>query len=105
MNIERNTIYKESAALIENAIDGLPDNYKIVYVLKQVSGMEIAEISTVLDVSEREVRARLLKAQEIIKDMLLGMTTKEGVFEFGDYRGDRLFKKVMNRIYELQAEK
>ena len=105
MNIERNTIYKESAILIENAINGLPDNYKIVYVLKQVSRMEIAEISTVLDVSESEGRARLLKAQEIIKDMLLHMITKDQVFEFGDYRGDRLVKKVMNRIYELQAEK
>ena len=105
MKLERKTIYQESTALIENAIDGLPHNYKIVYVLKQVSRMEIAEIAHVLDLSESEVRAIFLKAQQMIEEMLLHRARTEQVFKFGDHRSERLCKKVMNRIHEIQTER
>src|SRR5690606_12818237 len=51
MNPENNTIYKESTAFIEKAVDTLPKKYKIIFILREVEGMEIPEISKSLDLT------------------------------------------------------
>lgn len=47
LSSETAVINKESAIFIENAIDSLPSKYQIIYMLKEVEGMNICEISKV----------------------------------------------------------
>ncbi len=101
MNPESNTIYKESKAFIENAIDALPDKYKIVFMLKEVEGMEIAEISKGLDLSNSNVKVRLHRARNMMKDYLLKTTNTQDIFEFGNSKCDRIVENVMIRIQNL----
>ncbi|HUH47774.1 MAG TPA: RNA polymerase sigma factor [Arenibacter sp.] len=101
MNPESKTIYKESTALIEKAIDALPEKYKIVYMLKEVEGMEIAEISKGLDLTTGNVKVRLHRARNMMKDYLLNSTNTQDIFEFGNYKCDRIVENVMSRIQNL----
>lgn len=104
MNPESNTIYKESTAFIEKAIDALPHKYKIVFMLKEVDGMEILEISKTLDLSNSNVKVRLHRARNMMKDYLVQATNTRNVFEFGNSKCDRLVENVMNRIQNLQTD-
>lgn len=104
INPESRTIYKESTAFIEMAIDALPHKYKIVFMLKEVDGMEISEISKGLDLTNSNVKVRLHRARNMMKDYLLNATNSRNVFKFGNSKCDRLVKNVMSHIQNQQSE-
>lgn len=105
MNPENKTIHKESTAFIEKAIDALPEKYKIVYMLKEVEGMEISEISKGLDLTDSNVKVRLHRARNMMKDYLLNATNTRDIFEFGNFKCDRIVENVMKRIQNPQIIK
>lgn len=105
MNPESKTIHRESAAFIEKAIDALPPKYKIVYMLKEVEGMDISEISKSLELTNSNVKVRLHRARNMMKDYLFKTTKTQNVFEFGNHKCDRLVEDVMKRIQNLEPRK
>ncbi|HLW32394.1 MAG TPA: RNA polymerase sigma factor [Aequorivita sp.] len=98
MNPERNTIYKESSTFMETAIDTLPEKYKIVFMLKEVEGMGISEISQCLHLSNSNVKVRLHRARTMLKTSILKLTDYSSIFEFGNSKCDRLVDNVMREI-------
>jgi RNA polymerase sigma-70 factor (ECF subfamily) len=103
MNPENKSIYKESKAFVEKAVDALPHKYKIVYMLKEVEGMEISEISKGLDLTNSNVKVRLHRARNMMKDYILNATNTRDIFEFGNSKCDRVVENVMSRIRILEA--
>ncbi|PVW12408.1 RNA polymerase sigma factor [Marixanthomonas spongiae] len=103
MNPESKSIYKDSKAFIEKAVDALPHKYKIVYMLKEVEGMEISEISESLDLTNSNVKVRLHRARNMMKDYILNATNTRDIFEFGNSKCDRVVENVMSRIRDLEA--
>ncbi len=101
MNPESTTMYKESTAFIEKAIDALPPKYKIIFMLKEVEGLEIAEISKVLELTGSNVKVRLHRAKNMMKEYLLNATSSRDVFEFGNAKCDRLVAHVLERIQKV----
>lgn len=102
MNPENNTIFKESSAFIEKAIDALPHKYKIVFMLKEIEGMEISEISKSLNLTNSNVKVRLHRAKNMMKDYLLHATNTRNIYEFGNSKCDRIVENVMYRIEYYQ---
>ncbi|MCK0157243.1 RNA polymerase sigma factor [Cellulophaga sp. F20128] len=103
MNPESKIMYKESTAFIEKAIDALPHKYKVVYMLKEVEGMEISEISKGLDLTNSNVKVRLHRARNMMKKFLLNTANSQDIFEFGNSKCDSLVEYVMWRIQKLQS--
>lgn len=101
MNPENKTIYLESSAFIEAAIDALPHKYKIVFMLKEVEGLEISEIAKILNLSSSNVKVRLHRARNMMKEFLLRATNAKDLFEFGNARCDKLVEKVLVSIRNL----
>ena len=85
---------------MEKAIDELPEKYKIVYMLKEVEGLGVSEISTCLDLTKSNVKVRLHRARTMLKDSLLGLTGFKSMFEFGDKKCDRIVANVMDYLYK-----
>lgn len=102
MDPEKKTIQKESVAFMEKAVDLLPEKYKIVYMLKEVEGMPISEISNCLELSHSNVKVRLHRARNLMKDSILNLTETNNIFEFGNSRCDRIVANVMAYIYKTQ---
>ena len=98
MNPEHRTMYKESSWFMEKAIDNLPEKYKIVYMLKEVEGMAITEISKCLDLSNSNVKVRLHRARTMLKESILSLTDYTNIFEFGNSKCDRIVANVMEYI-------
>ena len=56
--------------LLEAAIAKLPDQFRTVFVLREIEGLSIEEAADVLDVPENTVKTRLLRARRKLQDML-----------------------------------
>lgn len=95
---EKETIYNENKYLLETAIDAIDENYRIVYVLKEIEGMSIKKIGACLQLTEPNVKVKLHRAKKMIKSELLRITKNTSIFEFGDSRCDRIVELVMHKI-------
>ena len=98
LNPEKEMMQKETKWVLEKAIDELPSKYKTAYILKEIEGMSIAEICDCLDINESNVKVRIHRSKQILKEKLYNLSQTTSAFEFGHTRCDDLVKCVMDRI-------
>jgi RNA polymerase sigma factor (sigma-70 family) len=98
MNPEKAIIRQESRLLFEQAIDNLPEKYRIVYILKEIEGLGNADVAEALDISDSNIKVRLHRAKSLLKESLYKLSVREEVFEFGNSRCDAVVNFVMTRI-------
>lgn len=98
MNPEKNIIRQETRRLLEKAVDRLPEKYRLVYILREIEGMDTAETANCLRISESNVKVRLHRARSNLKGILYELTGDTEAFEFGNSRCDRLVEQIMKRI-------
>lgn len=97
---------KEMSVLIETAILALPENYRIVFVLRDVEEMGTAETAASLDITEDNVKVRLHRARAMLRRELykrVGSTTNQA-FPFHAPRCDRVVANVLGRIALLSND-
>lgn len=96
---------QELAAVLEHAIDALPKSLRVVAVLRLVQGLSTAETAAALDLSQANVKVRLHRAREILKEDLLQVAEREGLFArtwaFDGARCDRVVARVLRAIRQL----
>ncbi len=68
-----NLINNELKEKMDIAIDELPDNYRTVFVLKDVDGLALKEIAEILDISLPAVKSNLHRARVVLRNKLAGM--------------------------------
>ncbi|WP_310992382.1 RNA polymerase sigma factor [Aequorivita marina] len=95
---ERKAMYKESTYFMERAIDRLPEKYKIVYMLKEVEGITISEISESLDLTNSNVKVRLHRARIKLRNSILNLTDHSSIYEFGNSKCDNVVANVLDHI-------
>lgn len=98
MNPEKAIIGQEAKQLLERAIDNLPEKYRLIYILKEIEGLDNEQIEKSLGLSESNVKVRLHRAKKLLKESLYQLTSHGEVFEFGNAHCDALVRSVMNRI-------
>jgi len=90
----------ELQAILEQAVDGLPEIYRTVVMLREIEGMTTAETAAVLDVQEEVVKTRLHLARVTLRASLekkVGEALEE-TFTFGNERCDRVVAAVLARL-------
>jgi RNA polymerase sigma-70 factor, ECF subfamily len=87
-------------AVLERAIDALPDEFRTVFVLRAVEQLTGAETAACLDIPEETVKTRLhrarLRLQELIVQALDAKSTQ--AYEFHLSRCDRVVQSVLHRL-------
>jgi RNA polymerase sigma-70 factor (ECF subfamily) len=66
-NPEQQVMEGESRALLEAAIDALPDQYRSVFVMREVEEMSTAETAQCLGSGEDNVKVRLHRGRQILR--------------------------------------
>lgn len=96
---ERAAIRAQVRQMMEARIDGLPDAYRTVFMLRGVEEMSVEEVAQALDVPEATVRSRYFRARGLLRQGLTGDmdTPLDEVFAFDGARCDRLVAAVMSR--------
>ena len=97
-NPEKEMINREATQILEKAIESLGDKYRLVYVLREIEGMRIAQIAEYLHLSEANVKVRLHRSKKQIKEVLYQQCVKGKVFEFGSTKCDLLVRRVLATI-------
>ncbi|MCB0444786.1 MAG: RNA polymerase sigma factor [Gelidibacter sp.] len=98
LNPQEKMAQKETKQLLENAIDQLEIKYKTVYIMKEVEEMSLKEIATTLDMSLANVKIRLHRSKEMLKEKLYEVANDKNIFEFGFSRCDKITEYVMKNI-------
>ena len=87
-------IDRELSCAIENAIIQMPFDYRVVFVLRQLSGMSTSETAESLDISEANVKTRLNRARHMLRKELKVKYSPQDIFEFDVVYCDRVVNKV-----------
>jgi RNA polymerase sigma-70 factor, ECF subfamily len=97
---EERTFDSEVRTLLEDSIDSLPQEYRAVYMMRDVEELSTAETAECLDISEENVKVRLFRARAMIRRRLFeragGVSTT--AFQFLGARCDRVVRNVLSRI-------
>jgi RNA polymerase sigma factor (sigma-70 family) len=98
LNPESEYMDKERKEILEAAINKMPEKYKKAYILKEIEGMSIEQISDLLTISAVNVKVRLHRARLLLRDILGEITDVSSLFTFGNERCDRVTNAVMDYI-------
>jgi RNA polymerase sigma-70 factor, ECF subfamily len=104
-NPERQAFTRELRSLLEWAIDALPEGMREVFVLREVEGLNTAEVAEILGVSGDVIKTRLSRARASLRRLLFARTgaTAPEAFRFYRPRCDRIVSSVLARITRVQA--
>jgi RNA polymerase sigma-70 factor (ECF subfamily) len=90
----------ESRAMLEEAIDELPDAFRSVFVARFIEGLSIEETAELFDLRPETVKTRVHRARARLRASLesrLGPAVREA-FAFDGDRCDRLTTAVVARV-------
>ena len=97
---ERSAQRVEMRRLLEAQIDSLPDDYRVVFVLRAVQEMSVEETAGALGIPQATVRTRLFRARSLLRE---GLAAKidlacEEAFTFAGERCDRIVAHVLEKM-------
>lgn len=91
---------EETRAILENAIDQLPEAHRSVFVMRSLEDMSIAATAECLDISREVVKIRMFRACRMLRRTLQEKFRAGSVdaFQFLGERCDRMTMSVMHRL-------
>jgi len=90
----------ELGQLLEEAVLGLPEDYRTVVMLRDVEEMSTTETATALELTEENVKVRLHRGHAMMRGWLLARVGPSGkkAFPFMGERCDRVVRGVFERL-------
>jgi RNA polymerase sigma factor (sigma-70 family) len=89
---------KELKDILEAAVLTLPEKYRLVFVMREIEEMSTNETMEVLQIGESNVKIRLTRAKEMLRNELSSHFKSQQLFEFHLTRCDRVVNFVMGSI-------
>lgn len=88
--------------ILEKAVDRLPQKYRAVFLMREIEEMSVAETSASLEISETNVKVRLSRAKEMLRETISDSYHEVEVFQFNLVRCDRIVDNVLRRIETIR---
>jgi RNA polymerase sigma-70 factor (ECF subfamily) len=97
---EQAALRAEARRLLEKKIDGLPDAFRTVFMLRALEEMTVEETAACLDIPEATVRTRYFRAKALLREALSREIDYafEEVFSFDGARCDRIVAGTLARL-------
>ena len=102
---EKSASAAELSQLLEQALLGLPEQYRTVVMLRDVEEMSTSETAAALDLTEDNVKVRLHRGHAMMRGWLFSRvgTSAKNVFPFMGVRCDRVVLGVFARLAALNT--
>src|SRR5438093_10420107 len=90
----------ELKMVLERVVDSLSDEYRSVFMLREIEGLSTAETAECLEISEENVKTRLHRARSLLQRELYSLAgaNDNAAFQFLGERCDRIVARVLERI-------
>jgi len=100
LNPEEQTSVAELGKALEGAILAIPEQYRLVVMMRDVEQMTTAETAVALDLTEQNVKVRLHRARALVRKELFARagTESPAAFGFMGVRCDRVVARVLEQI-------
>jgi len=92
---------RELGFVIEDALKRVPEDYRLVFSLREMSGLNVKETAEALNLTESNVRVRLGRAKALLRKEVEKTYKSEDIFEFNLVYCDSMVGRVMNKIKDL----
>jgi len=97
---EKSMAQREIQAVVEHAIDELPEAFRLVFITRVIEGMNVEETAEILSLKPETVKSRLHRARNMLRDIVerkIGPVVMEA-FPFAGKRCERLTDAVLKRL-------
>ncbi|MBX3498162.1 MAG: RNA polymerase sigma factor [Alphaproteobacteria bacterium] len=100
MTPEQDAARTQIRHLLESAIDGLPDGFRVVFVMREIEDCSVAETAESLGIPEETVKTRLFRARRLLRSALNDRITStvHDAFPFLGRRCERITEAVLARL-------
>jgi RNA polymerase sigma factor (sigma-70 family) len=88
----------ELKIILETSIRGLPEKYRIVFVMREMENMSVLETMECLELSEANVKVRLNRAKVMLREKLREYLKDDEILELYKTHCDRMVDSVMEEI-------
>jgi RNA polymerase sigma-70 factor, ECF subfamily len=97
---EHQAYARELQRVLEQAVDELPDNYRTVFMLRDIEGLSTSETGEGLGLGEEAVKTRLHRARAMIRRSVASRIGEvaAGAFTFQAPRCDRVVAYVLEQL-------
>jgi RNA polymerase sigma-70 factor (ECF subfamily) len=103
---EQTTSKAELGRMLEEAVMGLPEQYRTVLMLRDIEEMSTSETAAALSLSEENVKVRLHRGRALVRRDLfarVGAVAKDA-FPFMGPRCDRIVERVFKHLSASRSE-
>lgn len=94
----REVLNRELGRVLEECIEQLAPEYRTVFVLRELEGLNVHETAEVMSITEANVKVRLNRAKSMLRKKLESWYPKAAVYEFNLIYCDQMVKRVFERI-------
>jgi len=93
-------------ALLEEAIAGLPDSFRTVFILREIEGLTVEETALALDLPPNTVKTRLLRARRKLQNALAPdvHSALAGSFPFAGADCAAMTERVIAALHEASSD-
>lgn len=89
---------RELSLVIENALKEVPLDYRMVFSLREINGLNVIETAEALSISEANVKVRLNRAKTMLRKEIEKTYTAKDIFEFNLIYCDAITNNVMKKL-------
>jgi RNA polymerase sigma factor (sigma-70 family) len=98
ISTQKTILNKELGHVMENALQQLPEIYREVFTLRELTGLSVSETSELLGITQTNVKARFSRAKSLLKNEIEKMYSPDDIYEFNLVYCDRIVERVMSII-------
>ena len=97
---EKSMAQREIQRVVEQAIDELPEAFRLVFITRVIEGMNVEETAEILGLKAETVKTRLHRARNLLRDNVVKKIgpVVMAAFPFAGKRCERLTETVLRRL-------
>lgn len=103
-NTGKTVMNNELKHILESALIRIPEDYRLVFTLRELNGMNTRETSEALNISESNVKIRLKRAKMMLRSEIKKMYSPEEIFEFNLIYCNRIVENVLNSLENTEDD-
>lgn len=97
-NPDRAVVNKELKNVIEAALKNLPEDYRMTFTLRELTGLSVADTAELLNITATNVKVRLNRAKMMLRKEIEKIYSPEDIYEFNLIFCDKIVDEVMKKI-------
>jgi len=98
VSIDKSILSLELGKVMEKAIEALPENYRMVFLLREVQGLSVIQTAEILNITPVNVKVRLNRAKSQLQTKLEKWYNGADIYEFNLIYCNQVVEAVFREI-------